>query len=216
MADLVNNDPRTRDKIRVVFLENYSVSSAELLIPAANISEQISTAGREASGTGNMKFMLNGAVTIGTMDGANVEMFERLGPENIFIFGARVEDINYMEAYNTYHAGEYFEKDPALRDAVTRLIDGTLPAPAGQFSDIYQSLLFGDFDRADKYYLFYDFPSYDKTLSQVFQTYEDRAAWNRMAVLNTARAGFFSSDRTIEEYNRQIWHLEPLKDHGHS
>ncbi len=216
VADLVNNDPRTKDKIRVVFLENYSVSSAELLIPAANISEQISTAGREASGTGNMKFMLNGAVTIGTMDGANVEMFERLGPENIFIFGARVEDINYMETYNTYHAGEYFEKNPALRDAVTRLIDGTLPAPAGQFSDIYQSLLFGDFDRADKYYLFYDFPSYGETLSQVFQAYEDRAAWNRMAVINTARAGYFSSDRTIEEYNSQIWHLDSLKKHGNS
>ena len=216
VANLVNNDPRTRDKIRVVFLENYSVSSAELLIPAADISEQISTAGREASGTGNMKFMLNGAITIGTMDGANVEMYERLGEDNIFIFGARVEDINYMETYNTYHAGEYFEKDPALREAVTRLIDGTLPAPAGQFSDIYQSLLFGDFDRADKYYLFYDFQSYDHTLDQVFRAYEDRPRWNRMAVHNTARAGFFSSDRTIEEYNRLIWHLQPLKDHGNS
>ena len=216
VANLVNNDPRTRDKIRVVFLENYSVSSAELLIPAADISEQISTAGREASGTGNMKFMLNGAVTIGTMDGANVEMYERLGDDNIFIFGARVEDINYMETYNTYHAGEYFEKDHALREAVTRLIDGTLPAPAGQFSDIYQSLLFGEFDRADKYYLFYDFPSYGQTLEQVFQAYEDRPRWNRMAVHNTARAGFFSSDRTIEEYNRLIWHLKPLKDHGNS
>lgn len=212
LARLLTEDERTRDFIRVVFLENYSVSSAEILIPAANVSEQISTAGREASGTGNMKFMLNGAVTIGTMDGANAEMYDRLGRENMFLFGARVEDITFMETYNTYHAGEIFERDPAVRTAVTHLIDGTLPAPAGQFSDIYQSLLFGDFDRADKYYLFLDFASYGKTFEKLLSTYENRKKWDRMAVLNTANAGYFSSDRTVEEYNRLIWHLEPVKE----
>ncbi len=212
VGKLVNNDPRTKDKLTVVFLQNYSVSSAQILIPAANISEQISTAGREASGTGNMKFMLNGAVTLGTMDGANVEIFEAVGRDNIFIFGARVDEINYMENFKSYHPGEYFEKDPDLRMALSRLIDNTLPVQENrQFSDIYQSLLFGDYDRADKYYLLYDFQSYARAFSRITKAYEDEEKWNKMAAINTAKAGVFSSDRTITQYNDLIWHLTPLE-----
>lgn len=211
VGQLVNNDPRCRDKIAVVFVENYSVSTAERLIPAANISEQLSTAGREASGTGNMKFMLNGAVTLGTLDGANVEIHGLVGDANMFIFGARVEEILHMEEFKTYRAGEYFEKDPALREALGHLIDGSLPVTnERQFSDIYQSLLFGDYSRADEYYVLYDFASYSAAFLAARRAYADSAAWNRMAVVNTAQAGFFSSDRTVAEYNRLIWHLSPL------
>lgn len=213
VGKLVNEDVRTRDKLSVVFLENYCVSSAQVLVPAAEISEQISTAGREASGTGNMKFMLNGAVTIGTLDGANVEIFEQVGRDNIFIFGARVDEIRYMEKYNTYHPGEYFERDSALRNALSRLIDNTLPVSDNRrFSDIYHSLLFGDYNRADAYYLLYDFQSYNRAFMRIAKAYEDRKKWNRIAAVNTAKAGIFSSDRTIQEYNDLIWHLTPFEE----
>ena len=206
---LVNEDPRTRDHIRVLFVENYGVTVAEKLIPAADISEQISTAGREASGTGNMKFMLNGAVTLGTMDGANIEIYDQVGEDNIFIFGARVEELKNMEALNSYRPGEYYERDARLRRALDHLIDGSLPVePDRQFNDIHHSLLFTTIDRADKYYLLYDFSSYSEAVKRILKSYYDRAAWNRRAVVNTARAGFFSSDRTIAQYNEQIWHLK--------
>ena len=211
VGQLVNREPLCQGKIAVVFVENYSVSTAERMIPAANISEQLSTAGREASGTGNMKFMMNGAVTLGTMDGANVEIHEQVGDDNMFIFGARVEEIHHMEEFHTYRAGAYFEKDPALRDALTRLIDGSLPVTNDrQFSDIYQSLLFGEYGHADEYYVLYDFASYSTAFQTARRAYGDAAAWNRMAVVNTAKSGFFSADRTVEEYNRLIWHLLPL------
>ena len=206
---LVNNDPRTRDKIQVLFVENYGVSVAEKLIPAADISEQLSTAGREASGTGNMKFMLNGAITLGTMDGANIEIYDQVGADNIFIFGATVEQLNHLEALNAYRPGEYYERDPQLRQALEHLIDGSLPVAADrQFNDIYHSLLFGDYDRADKYYLLYDFQSYADASKRICKAYFDQPAWNRMAAVNTARAGFFSSDRTIAQYDQLIWHLQ--------
>ena len=212
VGDLVNNEPCCKGKIAVFFLENYGVSVAEKLIPAANLSEQISTAGREASGTGNMKFMMNGAVTLGTMDGANVEICEQVGLDNMFIFGARVEELSRLEKYGSYRAGEYFEKDPFLRDALTRLIDGTLPvSDEHQFSNIYQSLLFGDYEKPDRYYLLYDFESYAAAFQQATQSYCDAKKWQRMAVINTARSGFFSSDRTLGEYNAQVWNLTPLK-----
>lgn len=207
VGNLVNNDPHTKDLLQVVFIENYSVSSAEVLIPATDISEQLSTAGLEASGTGNMKFMMNGAVTIGTMDGANVEIFEQVGAENMFIFGATVDEISYMDRFNTYHPGEIYEKDAELRDALSRIIDGSL-ATDRSFNDLYHSLIFGDYERADQYYVLYDFRSYATTYQKMLATYENREEWLRMAAINTARSGIFSSDRTIEEYNRLIWGLE--------
>ena len=159
-----------------------------------------------------MKFMLNGSVTIGTMDGANVEIFEQVGRDNIFIFGASVEEIQHMENFNTYHPGEYFEKDAAIRSALSRLIDSTLPVSDNrQFSDIYQSLLFGDYNRADAYYLLYDFQSYNSAFSRITNAYTDRKRWNKMAATNTAKAGIFSSDRTINEYNELIWHLDSFE-----
>ena len=211
VAALVEAHPRTKDKIRVVFLENYNVSLAELLIPAADISEQISTAGCEASGTGNMKFMLNGAVTLGTMDGANVEIFEKVGNNNIFIFGARAEEIARMENENTYNPKDLFDRNADIRDTISRLVDGTLPGVGkDRFQDIYHSLLFGDYDRTDKYFLLYDFDSYRAAFENVLAAYIDKPAWTKKAALNTASAGYFSVDRTIDEYNRIIWGLDSI------
>jgi glycogen phosphorylase len=211
VADLVQSHPRTRDNIRVAFLENYNVSLAELLIPAADISEQISTAGCEASGTGNMKFMLNGAVTLGTMDGANIEIFDAVGEENIFIFGARAEEIACMETENLYQPINYFDRNADIRDAVSRLVDGTLPGVAkDRFGEIHQSLLFGDYDRADKYFLLYDFDAYRAVFENIMAAYTDKPAWTRKAAINTASAGYFSVDRTIEDYNRTIWGLDSI------
>ena len=211
VAALVEAHPRTKDKIRVIFLENYNVSLAELLIPAADISEQISTAGYEASGTGNMKFMLNGAVTLGTMDGANVEIFEKVGNNNIFIFGARAEEIARMENENTYNPKDLFDRNADIRDTISRLVDGTLPGVGkDRFQDIYHSLLFGDYNHADKYFLLYDFDSYRAAFENVLAAYIDKPAWTKKAALNTASAGYFSVDRTIDEYNRLIWGLDPV------
>jgi starch phosphorylase len=208
IADLVNNDPRTKDKIQVVFIENYCVSAAEVLIPAADISEQLSTAGLEASGTGNMKFMMNGAITLGTMDGANVEIYEQVGPRNIFIFGANVNEINMMNSYHTYRPGSFYEQNVDIREALNRMIDGTLPGVStGLFSDLYQSLLFGD--GADKYFLLYDFSSYAQAFAKAVEMYQHHNdQWMEMAAINTAKSGFFSSDRTIAEYNDQVWKLK--------
>ncbi|MEG0784729.1 MAG: glycogen/starch/alpha-glucan phosphorylase, partial [Christensenella sp.] len=210
-AELVNNDPATKGILQVVFIENYSVSEAEIMIPATDISEQISTAGLEASGTGNMKFMMNGAVTLGTMDGANVEISEEVGEDNIFIFGATEREIGRMERYGTYKPGEYYEQNTDLRLALNRMIDGTLNvANDRQFSELYHSLLFGDMDRADKYYLLYDFASYSQAYEHIVGAYADAERWKRMAAANTAKSGVFSSDRTIHEYNEKIWHLREM------
>jgi starch phosphorylase len=184
---------------------------AELLIPAADISEQISTAGCEASGTGNMKFMLNGAVTLGTMDGANVEIFEKVGRDNIFIFGARAEEIARMENENTYNPKNLFDQNADIRNAVSRLVDGTLPGVGPEkFQELYNSLLFGHYDHADKYFLLYDFDAYRAAFEKVLAAYIDKPTWTRKAALNTASAGYFSVDRTIDEYNRIIWGLDPI------
>ncbi|MBE6014925.1 MAG: glycogen/starch/alpha-glucan phosphorylase [Lachnospiraceae bacterium] len=211
IADLVNNDPRTKDLMQVVFLENYNVSSAEILIPAADISEQLSTAGYEASGTGNMKFMLNGAVTIGTMDGANVEMHEQLGPDNIFVFGATATEIANYQRFKSYNPGSVFEKNVYVRNALDRIIDGSLPGVAeNAFSDIYQSLLFGNgYEVADPYFVLYDLPSYAEVYTRAINLYAvDNESWMRKAIMNVAKAGFFSSDRAVEEYNEIMWHLK--------
>lgn len=211
ISDLVAADQRTKDNIRVVFLENYNVTLAEKLIPACDISEQISTAGCEASGTGNMKFMLNGAVTLGTMDGANVEIFEQVGKDNIFIFGAKAQEIARMENDNSYRPKNYFDQNEAIRRAVSRLTDGSLPGvDSNRFRDLYQSLLFGDYDRADKYFVLYDFEAYSAAFDSALSSYSDTPAWMRKAVCNTASAGYFSVDRTIEEYNQRIWGLDSL------
>jgi starch phosphorylase len=213
VGELINNDPDTRDRLKVVFIENYGVSEAEILVPATDISEQLSTAGLEASGTGNMKFMLNGAVTIGTMDGANVEISEAVGEDNIFIFGARVEDIERIEKYGSYNPREVYEQNGALKQTLDSFINGALPVASDrQFYDLYNSLLEGNHERADKYFLLHDFDSYDRTYAEMMRAYGDRERWYRMAATNTANAGVFFADRTILEYNNRVWGLDELKD----
>ncbi len=211
VGDLVRKHPRASKLINVVFLENYCVSQAELLMPATEISQQISTAGKEASGTGNMKFMMNGAVTLGTMDGANCEIYDQVGPDNIYIFGLTAEEVE--RGYATYRAHEMYETNPKIRKVMEQLIDGTLcPENPRMFQEIYHSLLFGDGGgMADPYFVLKDLPSYINTQKRMMADYDDRKLWLRKAILNTASSSLFTSDRTIEEYNKLIWHLNPLK-----
>lgn len=213
VADKVNNDPRVEGKMKVVFLENYSVSIAEKLIVAADISEQISTAGKEASGTGNMKFMLNGAVTIGTLDGANVEMLEQVGKDNIFIFGLKEEEVAARVRYpGTDEVKDIYSSNAVLRRVMDQLIDGSLVEGNHQiFRDLYQTLLFGDYGFPDTYMVLRDFDEYMATQEKMSEAYKDREKWLETAINNTASAGFFSSDRTITNYNDNIWHLTPIK-----
>ena len=214
ISKLVAEDERTRDIISVVFVANYDVSTAQHLIPATDLSEQISTAGLEASGTGNMKFMLNGALTIGTMDGANIEMSEQVGPENMFIFGARVEDLDRMRQEGSYNPRQVEEADERLSSALRHLVDGSLPTSDGsRFDDLYHSLVpNGDGRGGDQYFVLHDFDAYDKAFWDAINLYKDRDEWLRRAVLNTAFSGYFSSDRTIQDYNESIWHLEPVTE----
>ena len=210
IADMVRKHPVASKYIDVVFLENYSVSQAEVLMPAAELSEQISTAGKEASGTGNMKFMMNGAVTIGTMDGANCEIHDAVGAENIYIFGLTAEQVE--RGYSSYRSYEIYETNPAIRKALEQLIDGTLcPEHPRMFQEIYHALLFGDGGGiADPYFVLKDLPQYMAAQKKIDGDYTDKDLWLRKAVLNTACSGGFSSDRTIREYNDKIWHLKPL------
>jgi starch phosphorylase len=212
VGDLVNNDPQTKDILKVVFIENYGVSEAEILIPAADISEQLSTAGLEASGTGNMKFMLNGAVTIGTMDGANVEIFEAVGEENIFIFGAKVEDVDRMRKYGSYRPRDYYEQNHELKQLLDSFCNGILPVgPDRNFEDLFRILIEGNGARPDEYFVLYDFASYDATYSRMMNTYGDPERWFRIAAANTANAGTFFADRTVTEYNEKIWRLKAIE-----
>ena len=213
VADMVNNDPDINGKIKVVFLENYSVSIAEKLIVAADVSEQISTAGKEASGTGNMKFMLNGAVTCGTLDGANVEMLEQVGEDNIYIFGLKEDEVAARVRYGgDEEVKTIYASNNVLRRALESLIDGTLvPGAHNLFKDLYQTLLFGDYGYPDTYMVLRDFEDYMKTQEQISIDYQNREEWLKKAIMNTAMAGFFSSDRTIQEYSDNIWHLNPIK-----
>lgn len=213
VADKVNNDERIKDKIKVVFLENYGVSIAEKLIVAADISEQISTAGKEASGTGNMKFMLNGALTIGTLDGANVEMLEQVGEDNIFIFGLKADEVAVRAKYNNAdEVKNIYAENHALRKVLDQLINGELTDGNTQiFRDLYNTLMFGDYGAPDSYMVLRDFEDYCKMQDYLSKLYADRDKWVQKAVMNTACAGFFSSDRTINEYNEKIWHLKPIK-----
>lgn len=216
LSALIAKHPRASKMLQVVFLENYDVSSAQLLIPATEISEQISTASKEASGTGNMKYMMNGAITIGTMDGANVEISEQVGMDNIYIFGMRSDTVLDMYRERNYNPMTIFETNQELRLAMTQMIDGTvLPDAPSALQDLYHSLLIGDWgNMADPFFVLKDFGSYSMAQRRIDADYTDRDKWNRMAVINTAMSGIFCSDRTIREYNDTIWHLDPLKRKG--
>ncbi len=208
VGKLVASHPRVSQMIQVEYLENYSVSIAEILIPAAELSEQISTAGKEASGTGNMKFMMNGALTIGTLDGANIEISELVGRENIFIFGLKADQVAAMYAANSYHSYEIMEQNPEIHRAVEMLNDGSLGVT---FPNLYHSLLYGDFGgMADPYFVLKDLPEYQDLQQKIMQEYNDPENWWKKAIINTAKSGYFSSDRTIEEYNAAVWHLDKL------
>ena len=213
VANVVNNDLSINGKLKVVFIEDYRVSNAELIFSAADVSEQISTASKEASGTGNMKFMLNGALTIGTMDGANVEMAEEVGKDNMFIFGASADEIINLENNGGYNPMDIFNNDQDIRRVLMQLINGCYsPQDPELFRDIYNSLLnTQSSDRADTYFILKDFRSYAEAHKKIDQAYRDEKWWARTAMLNTASAGKFSSDRTIEEYVRDIWHLKKIK-----
>lgn len=210
VADVVNNDASIQGKIKVVFMENYRVSLAEKLIPAADISEQISTAGKEASGTGNMKFMLNGALTIGTMDGANVEICEEVGRDNIFIFGMRADEVQKknQEGYDPWMV---YNMNQEVRMALTSLIDGTFDADTNLFRELYDALLTGFGGRADEYFVLEDYQDYARAHWEIDRAYRDTERWARMAILNTAKSGKFSSDRTIRQYADEIWNLPTVK-----
>ena len=208
VADVVNNDASINGKLKVVFIENYRVSNAEIIFAAADVSEQISTASKEASGTGNMKFMLNGAPTLGTMDGANVEIVQEVGEENAFIFGMSSDQIINYENNGGYDPDFIYNTDPEIRQVLMQLINGTFSSDTEMFRDIYNSLLDKrNMPRPDQYFILGDFRSYAEAQKRVEEAYKDEKRWAKMALLNTACSGKFTSDRTIQEYVDEIWHL---------
>lgn len=211
VANVVNNDASINGKLKVVFIENYRVSNAEMIFAAADVSEQISTASKEASGTGNMKFMLNGAVTLGTMDGANVEIVEEVGAENAFIFGLSSDEVINYENHGGYDPNVIYNTDGDIRQVLMQLINGTFSNDTELFRDLYDSLLnTKNCDRADQYFTLADFRSYAEAQKRVEAAYRDEKGWAKMALLNTACSGKFTSDRTIQEYVDDIWHLDKL------
>lgn len=211
VADVVNNDVSINGKIKVVFIENYRVSNAEWIFAAADVSEQISTASKEASGTGNMKFMLNGAPTLGTMDGANVEIVEEVGAENAFIFGLSSDEVINYENNGGYDPNVIYNTDEEIRQVLMQLINGTFSNDTELFRDLYDSLLnTKNTDRADRYFILADFRSYADAQKRVEAAYKDEKGWAKKALLNTACSGKFTSDRTIQEYVDDIWHLDKV------
>lgn len=212
VGDLVNHDPMIQDKIKVVFIENYRVSNGEIIFAGADVSEQISTASKEASGTGNMKFMLNGAITLGTMDGANVEIVEEVGEDHAFIFGLTSDEVIHYETHGGYNPREIYEKDEDIKKVVDQLIDGTYaPMNPEVFRELYDSLLnHNGYEKADQYFILKDFRSYEKAQRRIEEHYKNKKEWAKSAILNVAKCGKFSSDRTIEEYVKDIWHLEKV------
>ena len=207
VARMINNDPAVADKLKVVFVQNYNCSYAEHIIPAADVSEQISPAGTEASGTGNMKLMLNGAVTLGTLDGANVEIAQEAGMENEYIFGHTVEQINAVK--DSYHSRSIYDSNADLRRAINTLVDGTVPTDDGQ-RELFHALLDGtNWHKPDHYYLLLDYASYFDAKLQANKDYADRMAFGRKCLMNVASAAKFSSDRTIRQYADEIWHIKP-------
>ena len=213
VADVINNDASINGKIKVVFIENYRVSNAEIIFAAADVSEQISTASKEASGTGNMKFMLNGALTLGTMDGANVEIVEEVGIDNAFIFGLSSDEVINYENNGGYDPMQIFNEDMDIRKVLMQLINGFYsPDDPERFRDIYNSLLnTQSTDKADRYFILKDFRSYADAQKRVEEAYKDQEGWVKKAMLNVAHVGKFTSDRTIQEYVDDIWHLEKVK-----
>ena len=204
LADVVNNDPRVNDKIRVAFVPNFAVSNAQYIYSAADISEQISLAGTEASGTSNMKLMMNGALTLGTLDGSNVEISQLVGPENIKIFGMKTEEVEELQASGRYYAWDMYNNDRArIGRIVDQLTDGTLAGLSGNFESVRDHLMVEN----DPYLVMGDFYAYVQAWDELTAAYADRRSWNRSALHNTAKAGFFSSDRTIHEYMEDIWHI---------
>ncbi len=207
LGDVINNDPDVKGKIKVVFLENYRVTLAEMIMPASEVSEQISIAGKEASGTGNMKFMINGALTIGTLDGANVEIHQEVGDENMFLFGLLANEVSDMwrQGYNPSH---YYQTNPRIK----RLIDALRQGLNGiSFGEIADSLIIGRGGQPDGFMVLADFESYANAQDKVNATYLDKERWNRMSLVNIAKAGFFAADRAVEEYAKRIWGLKPIK-----
>ena len=212
VADVVNNDPAIGGRIKVVFIEDYKVSNAEWIFAAADVSEQISTASKEASGTGNMKFMLNGAITLGTMDGANVEIVEEVGAENAVIFGLSSDEVIHYENFGGYNPMDIFNNDPDIRRVLMQLINGTFaPYDTELFRPLYNSLLnTQSTSKADMYFILKDFKPYAEAQRRIEAFYRDEKAWARSAILNVACSGKFSSDRTIQEYVDDIWHLDKV------
>jgi len=212
VAQMIDNDPIVEGRLKVLFLPNYRVSMAEKLVPAADVSEQISTAGKEASGTGNMKFMLNGALTIGTLDGANIEMLEEVGEENIFIFGMTAAEVQALCASGSYAPWDLYNMDYNVRNVLTTLINGTLDSGNHDlFRELYDAMLNGYGGApADEYFVLQDFAAYKEAHERVDAAYKNKQRWAQMAIMNTASAGKFSSDRTIRQYADEIWHLQPV------
>lgn len=207
VANKVNNDSEVNKFMKVVFIENYGVSKAEVIIPAADISEQISTAGKEASGTSNMKFMINGAVTLGTLDGANVEIAKLVGDENAVIFGLHEDEINKIRFENSYNPFDVYNSSSDVKKVMDSLLDGTFDQNRDRFRMIFDEIMY----RGDEYFILKDFDSYLKASKKTEELYLDRSRWAKMCLVNVSKAGYFSSDRTIKQYNDEIWHLEPIK-----
>ena len=201
LGKLINDDPDINGKIKVVYIENYRVTLAEIIMPASDVSEQISIAGKEASGTGNMKFMINGAVTIGTMDGANIEIYENVGKDNIFIFGLLADEINKLNAKG-YNPRDYYNSNPRIRAVIDGLRGGIAGVNYGEIADALIT--------SDTYKVLADFQSYCDCQERLDKAYKDKYAWAKMSLLNTANAGFFSSDRSVKEYCDRIWKMKPV------
>lgn len=212
VADMVNNDPAVNDKMKVVFIQDYKVTVAEILMPAANLSEQISTAGREASGTGNMKFMLNGALTIGTLDGANVEICQQVGKENMFLFGLLTEQVNDLLRHG-YNAMEYYQNNFWIHRIVSAIQHGIgRPGHEIAFPDLAGALLFNSAGNvADPYLVLADFEDYCRAQREADEAYRHTELWNRKAIINVSKAGIFAADRSVLDYDERIWHLTHLE-----
>jgi starch phosphorylase len=212
VADVVNNDPDVKGRLKVVFIEDYKVSNAELIFAAADISEQISTASKEASGTGNMKMMLNGAVTLGTLDGANVEIVNEVGEENAFIFGLTSQEVMDYEKNGGYNPMDIYNSDPNVKQVLDSLVDGTFSQDRELFRPLYNCLLNTiNSNKADQYFILKDFEAYLDAQRRISDAYADKKRWAKMSLLNTASCGKFSSDRTIQEYVDEVWHLDKLQ-----
>lgn len=207
MSDKINNDPEISKYMKVVFIANYGVSTAEIIVPASDVSEQISTAGKEASGTGNMKFMMNGALTLGTLDGANVEISQLVGMDNCVIFGKHADELDKIRYEGSYKPWDVYNSDPRVKEVVDSLIDGTWDNNHGRFRTIYDDLMY----RGDEFFVLLDFADYLKASKKIEDLYNDRLGWAKKCLVNIAMSGWFSSDRTIDEYNRDIWHLQGVK-----